>query len=380
MLRRTARLRLTRKTASRRIAMRRREFLIGMAAGAVAPWVATAARLPSAQAAQGGGQIVFSGFGADYEDNMRKYVIDPFQRQFNAKVVFDSQGSADEKAAKIRASQGQYIYDVAVLVDSDILALAPENLLQKVDPAIVPEMKNVYDKALTVGYGYGASVMFEPLVLVYNKEKVSPPPDSWNALWDPKYRGHVAISHADEGKGEFLLILAAMLGGGSEANVDPGFAKLRELVPNVGYWLRTSAQYIPYLDRGDVWLTPYWNGRAQVLKDQGMPIEAVLPKEGTLATDNIWAIPQSAKNKDLAAKFVNFYLQARQQSAWAEHMYYSPTNKTVVVPPKVASRIVYGASQVAKLHLPDAAVVARDRPGWIERWNKEVQKALDYAK
>lgn len=311
---------------------------------------------------------------------MRKYVIDPFERQFNAKVIFDTQGSSNEKAAKIRASQGQYVYDLAVLTDSDILALAPENLLTKVDAAALPEMKNLYEKAIAVGHGYGPSVMFEPLVLVYNKEKVSPPPDSWNALWDPKYRGRVAISHADEGKGLFLLIQAALMGGGSESNVEAGFARLRTLVPNVGYWLRTSAQYIPYLDRGDVWLTPYWNGRTQVLKDQGMPIESVVPKEGTLATTNIWAIPQSAKNKDLAIKFVNFYLNVRQQTAWAEHMFYSPTNKTVVVPPAVASRIVYGPAQVAKLHLPDAAVVAKERPGWIERWNKEIQKALDYAK
>ena len=81
----------------------RRMLVKNMVAAGFAPWVAAASRLPPAQAAGASGQIIFSGYGADYQDNIRKYVIDPFERQFNAKVIFDTQGSANEKAAKIRA-------------------------------------------------------------------------------------------------------------------------------------------------------------------------------------------------------------------------------------------------------------------------------------
>jgi putative spermidine/putrescine transport system substrate-binding protein len=326
-----------------------------------------------------GGQIIFSGYGAEWEEMMRKYVIAPFEKKFNAKVVLDTQGSANEKLAKMRASKDQYTYDLAVLTASDVVAAAREGLLEKIDESKVPESKNLYEIAQTLGKGYGPVVAFDPLTLVYNKNRVSPPPDSWEALWDPKYKGRVAVSHAQEGKGNFLLILSAYMGGGDERNIDPGFQKLRTLVPNVGSWLTASAQYVPYLEREEVWLTPYWNGRAQLLKDQGLPIEIVFPNEGTIATNNIWSVPTAAKNKDLAYKFINFYLEVEQQKAWAENIYYSPTNRNVQLPPDKASRVIYGPEQIAKTRLPDEETIALERPKWIERWNKEIQEALKYA-
>jgi putative spermidine/putrescine transport system substrate-binding protein len=91
-------------------------------------------------------------------------------------------------------------------------------------------------------------------------------------------------------------------------------------------------------------------------------------------------IPKSAKNKDLAHKFINFYLEVEQQKAWAENMFYSPTNKNVKLSPEVASRVIYGAEAIAKLRLEDPDVVAMELPKWIERWNKEIQGALKSAK
>jgi putative spermidine/putrescine transport system substrate-binding protein len=343
------------------------------------PLVAGACMPTPPGAAGAGGQIIFSGFGAEYEEMMRKHVIAPFEKKYNAKVVLDTQGSANEKLAKIRASKDQYTFDLASLTPSDVVAGAREGLLERIDESKVPEIKNLYEIAQTAGKGYGPVVAFDPLTLIYNTRQVSPRPESWEVLWDPKYKGKVAISHAQEGKGNYLLILASYMGGGDEKNIDPGFERLRTLVPNVGSWLTLSAQYVPYLEREEVWLTPYWNGRAQLLKDQGVPIDIVFPKEGTMATGNTWVVPVAAKNKDLAYKFINFYLEVEQQKAWADNIYYSPTNKNVQLTPDKAARVIYGSEQIAKMRLPDEETVATERPKWIERWNKEIQEALKYA-
>ena len=325
-----------------------------------------------------GGQIIFSGYGGEYEEMMRKYVIAPFEKKFNAKVVFDAQGSSNQKLAKIRASKDQYTFDSCILTAGDVLAAGKEGLLEQIDESKIPEMKNLYEQARTGGRGFGPVVAFDGLVLVYNKKKVAPAPDSWTVMWDEKYKGKVAISHAQEDKGMFLLLLEAYRHGGNEKNVGPGFESIRKLVPNVGAWLTLSPQYVPYLEREEVWLAPYWNGRAQLYKDEGLPIDVAFPKEGTMAVSNIWVVPKAAKNKDLAYKFINFYLEVEQQKAWAENIYYSPTNKNVKLAPETASRVIYGPDQISKMRLPDAEVIAMERPKWVEQWNKEIQEALKY--
>ena len=61
------------------------------------------------------------------------------------------------------------------------------------------------------------------------------------------------------------------------------------------------------------------------------------------------------------------------QLAFATELFWSPTNRTVKVPPDVAKKIITGPADVEKLLLFDWAQVARQRPQWTERWNKEMR-------
>jgi putative spermidine/putrescine transport system substrate-binding protein len=253
-------------------------------------------------------------------------------------------------------------------------------LLEAVGPERIPNIAKLHEFAQKEGQGWGPITSVDPLILLYNRDRVKPAPDSWSALWDPKYKGKVAISHVSEGKGLFLLLIAAYMGGGDEKRIDPGFGKVRELVPNVGAWLTLSPQYIPYLQREDVWLTPYWNGRAQLMVDQGLPLGATIPKEGTLAITNSFGVPKSARNKALAYEFVNFYLDRAQQEAFARKIYYAPTNREVTLPPEYAGRVAVGAEAIGRLRFPDEDHLAKARGAWVERWNKEVYDALKYQK
>jgi putative spermidine/putrescine transport system substrate-binding protein len=339
-----------------------------------------AAVLAAGHAAAQPREIVFSGYGGDYGDVMKKLVIEPFEKKFNARVVYDATGSSAQKLAKLRATKDTYTWDVSVFTGYDLLAGGREGLLDAVGPANVPNLAKLYEFARKDGEGWGPITSVDPMVLLYNRDRVKPAPDSWNVLWDPRYKGKVALSHVSEGKGLFLLILAAYMTGGDEKRIDSGFAKVRELVPNVGAWLTLSPQYVPYLQREDVWLTPYWNGRAQLMIDQGLPLGAVIPREGTLAITNAFGVPKSARNKPLAYEFVNFYLDAAQQEAFARKIYYGPTNREVKLPAEYANRVPVGQDAIARLRFPDEDHLAKTRGAWVERWNKEIYDALKYQK
>src|SRR5262245_17020276 len=258
-------------------------------------------------------ELVFSGYGGDYGEVMRKLVLAPFEAKSGAKVIYDTTGTSAQKLAKLRASRDTYTYDLTVLTGYDLLAAGREGLLEAVGSDRVPNMTRLHEFAQKAGEGWGPIVSVDPLILLYNRDRVKPAPDSWNVLWDPRYKGKVGVSHVSEGKGLFLLIVGAYMAGGDEKRYDGRVTLIRTLVPSVRAWLTLSPQYEPYLQSEDVWLTPYCNGRAQLMIDEGLPLATVTPKEGTIAITNALAVPRTARNKPLAYEFVNFYLEAAQQ-------------------------------------------------------------------
>ena len=357
-----------------------RLMLLGVALLPLVAACQPAAPPAAGPAAQPPAELVFSGYGGDYSDVMKKSIIGPFEKKFNAKVVYDETGSSTEKLAKLRASKDAETFDLAVLTDYDAAAGSRDGLLEKVTDQQVPNAARVYPELRSITGDAGPIVAIDVLTLVYNKNRVNPAPDSWLALWDPKYKGHVAVSHVSEGKGLFLLLLSAYMNGGSDKNVEPGFQKIKDLVPNVGAWLTLSPQYVPYLQREEVWLTPYWNGRAQYMINDGLPIATVLPKEGTIPVANAFVVPRSSKNKDLAYKFINYFLEPDVQATWAEQIFYGPANIDAKVKDEVARRIPYGPDQIHGLKFPDQAVLDANKGAWIERWNKDIQDAQRYSK
>ena len=348
----------------------RRSLIVVLALALAAPSIALA------QPAE----LVFSGYGGDYGEQMKKLVIAPFEKKFGVKVVYDATGSSAQKLAKLRATKDTYTYDVTVLTGYDLLAAGREGLLEAIGADRVPNLAKLHDFAQKEGEGWGPITSVDPLILLYNRDKVKPAPDSWTALWDAKYKGKVAISHVSEGKGLFLLLVAAQLAGGDEKRVEGGFGKIRELVPNVGAWLTLSPQYVPYLQREEIWLTPYWNGRAQLMIDQGLPLGAVVPKEGTFVITNAFAVPKSAKNKTAALPVRQLLPRRRPAGRVGAQDLLRAHQPRGVAPAEYAGRVPVGAEAIARLRFPDEDYLAKQRGAWVERWNKEVYDAAKYVK
>ena len=71
--------------------------------------------------------------------------------------------------------------------------------------------------------------------------------------------------------------------------------------------------------------------------------------------------------------FTDGRISPEVQLAFATELFWSPTNKTVKVPADVAKKIINGPADVDKLILFDWAQVAKQRPQWTEKWNKEMR-------
>ena len=342
------------------------------AAEAPKPAAATAAPVakPTEAAkpvAKGSGEVIVNAYSAEYEDIFNKYIKEPFERETGIKIIYDPSGSAAEDYAKIRASGGDPGWDVDAVTAQEAIQGAKEGLLLEINETNTPNLKSFYpDMRMLVG-NYGVPYEIQYMSLMYHKAKVDPPPTSWEIMWDPKLKGHVLTFQFANILGVYHMIMAARLNGGSLENVEPGFQALDRLKDNLLDWPQQSTQAVVFMERGEVWAMPYWDGRAHYYVDQGLPYDFLIPKEGSIPLVNSLIIPKGAKNVENAYRFVDFWLSKEIQRSWALGYTVGPGRGDLDFPEEFKKRHITSEEDIKKMGPPDYDYIAKNRPAWTER-------------
>jgi spermidine/putrescine-binding protein len=324
--------------------------------------------LPGAAVAQ---ELILGIFGGTFADNTRACHVAPFEKATGAKVRFVL-GSSVDNVARIRATKGKPEFDLAYMDLAISVAARNEGLLDKIDAAKLTHYGDVYASAKDkddrfIGMMYGASA------IAYNPKLVKTPPTSWQDLWKPEYKGKLAIGDISGTTGLHFLIAAARLNGGSLENIDPGFKAIAQLKPNVVMMYSQADQVVPLFERGEIAIAVWYPDRVGAAAAKGVPVAAVFPKEGAIGILPTVAIPNGAKNKALAERFIDVLLSPDAQRCFAEKQYAGPVNRKVQLDPKLAAVLPYGDS-VEKMYFPDPDYTAKMRPQWVERWGREIAR------
>src|SRR3977135_2279965 len=124
--------------------------------------------------------------------------VKTFEEQHQCKVSASYMGSSDELMAKLRGgSAGNY--DV-ISPSSDVAtSIASAGLAAPLDLTKVPGYGQLSPQLTSLplvrvnGQVYGVPFMWGPDPLIYDTTVFVQPPDSWNVLWDPKYRGKISV-------------------------------------------------------------------------------------------------------------------------------------------------------------------------------------------
>ena len=66
-----------------------------------------------------------------------------------------------------------------------------------------------------------------------------------------------------------MVVIAAMLNGGGATNLEPGYAAMKRLKPNVIRWFRTSNEVITSLERKEAAVALSSSFRTYAMKDSG---------------------------------------------------------------------------------------------------------------
>ena len=284
--------------------------------------------------------IVTTGFGGIYEERFRKNIVQPFEEKTGAKFVF-KYGSPDSWLTSAIANRDDPEIDLPFLsLPVAMKALRTKGVFLPLSPETMPNLRDIappfydtYDR-MAVGFNYVDTG------IAYRTDMVSKVPTKWADLWDPAYENKLMMSDVAAGFAYEEIVIAAMLNGGSASNIDPGFAALKRLRPNITRWYKSPNEIGTALERKEAAIAVAGSFRTYAMKDAGLPVAFAVPEEGAPVGVLSFHIPVNARNRDLLMQFVDFASSPGPQSGFGNEMQSGMTNTKVVLRPEVVARTV----------------------------------------
>jgi putative spermidine/putrescine transport system substrate-binding protein len=316
-----------------------------------------------------GEELVVVNYGGTFGKFWTQYIIEPFEKRYNARVS-QVQSLTFDTLAKLRAQRDSPQIDVWLMADQGAVIALNDGLVEPITAEKVPNLTQLVPRARVPGDPY-AEFLFVSVGIAYNTDKIKKPPTSWEDLWNPAYKGHVVLPDINACCGHLLMLKMAAMNGGGIDNVDPGFKKLATLKPNVLTFWTSHDQMASLLNNGDAWIGVWASDRAGTQVLQGAPVGVVYPAEGTVLFGNAIGVVKGSKHKALAEKYVNFALDAAQQVNFHAQAVLTPTNKNVKLPDNV-QRLMPSGKALENSFTPDWDKVAKYTAAWTERWQREI--------
>jgi len=210
-----------------------------------------------------------------------------------------------------------------------------EGLVEEIDTSKLTNWDKVPDSFKAIGQINGKQY-FIPwdwgfTSILYRTDKVEGEIDSWGALMDPKYAGH--ISMWDDGPGA-VTVSTYIHGYDETAVTDEQLAAIkgewiaqRDL--NLFYWAG-EPELTEGMAGGDVWVAYAWQGAYATLLGQGVPVAYANPKEGRNSWVGVYGIRKGTENYDLALKFLDAKLGEATGNNVVNLFYYGHSNQDVM--------------------------------------------------
>ncbi|PSB19054.1 ABC transporter substrate-binding protein [filamentous cyanobacterium CCP2] len=328
----------------------------------------------SADAGAIGGRLIAACFAGSWEQFYRDVLVPAFVEVTGGEVNLTPMVSL-EQVAQLTAAAQNPPFDVALLDEGPFNAAPRDELFEKLPVDLVDNYAEVLPE-LQNPDGWGPTTGVQVMGIAYNPTIVSTPPTSWEDLWDSQYRGRVSMQGMQTTQGTSLMVQIAKMNGGSETDIEPAFAALQELKPNLAGIASNAGALATLFQQEEVVIAPHDLNNVMALKARGAEIDWVMPQEGGIALRPAQQIVKNTSaDLELAAAFINAALSTEVQTAMAaEPYYFVPSNRNVALTGILEEKLGSNSAKVLdKLVLLDWNEINKNRTAWIERFDREVQ-------
>ena len=266
---------------------------------------------------------IFSGcslFGEEENENV-VYVyswgdyLDPktlemFEEETGIRVVIDTYDTNESMYPRI--AEGAVHYDVICPSDYMIQKMRDNDLLQPLDFEKLPNAKEYIGEKF-----FEQSKIFDPenkysvpycwglVGIMYNSSLIDEPVDSWEILWNEKYKNEILMQDSSR---DAMMIPLKILGRSLNETDENYLTQARDMLikqkPLVQAYVVDEAK--DKLISGESAMGVVFSGEALLINLENPDMEFAVPKEGTNFWIDSWVIAKDAENVDNAHKFIDF--------------------------------------------------------------------------
>ncbi|HCW03208.1 MAG TPA: spermidine/putrescine ABC transporter substrate-binding protein [Clostridium sp.] len=257
-------------------------------------------------------------------------ILDDFEKETGIRVNYEIYATNEEMYEKIKA--GTTSYDLIAPSDYMLERMIKEDLVQEIDFNNLPNFKNIDDSYKNMSYDpenkYSVPYMWGTIGIIYDKTQIKDKIDSWDDLWNSKYKNDIFMSDDMRNSiGISLKRLGYSLNSTNQKELDKATEELIKQRNNLNA-VYIGDQVKDTLRNGEKNIAVIYSGDATVLKEEEKGrFEYVIPKEGTNLWFDVWAIPKSAKHKKEAEMFLNYLLDAEVNKKNVDYIGYATPNK-----------------------------------------------------
>lgn len=330
--------------------------------------------VPHPVTAQQAAAQVMSYSDAAFQDSYSAVVIDPYNRRGGPQAAFVGVLNSAAILGALRTQRTSPQADVAIMDATTAAIACKEGLLEPIAPELKPVLDELDPQARAAGE-CGPGVTFDHLVIAYDAALVTPPPTSVRAMLDPRWRGKVSLQGPPNIQAIALTAILAHADTGDWRNADGAFRLLKALAPQVQTFEPQPDPYTLILN-GTVAFATSWNARAQLYSSRsGGRLGVMVPSEGTVVQINTINLVKGAPNRNAGLAFIRHALSAPPQKAFAESMFYGPTNTSTQVSEEVVARTAAAPVNKARVIPMDWNEAIKLREAWTQRWRRDVISA-----
>ena len=256
-------------------------------------------------------------------------LITKFEDETGIDVKYDVYDTNEIMYQKLKS--GNVSYDIIIPSDYMIEKMKKEDMLAKINYDNIPNYKYIGNEFKDLAYDptneYSVPYMWGTVGIIYNTKKVTDPVDSWNILWNKKYKDQVIMPDSVR---DAMAVAEKKLGYSlNTENLDQIEQAKLELMKQKKDGLILAYMVDQVKDvmvGGEASLAVAWSGDAVTMIERNPDLAYALPKEGSNKWFDAIAIPKNAQHKENAEKFINFLCDPENAKQNVEYIGYSTPN------------------------------------------------------
>jgi spermidine/putrescine transport system substrate-binding protein len=263
----------------------------------------------------------------NWGDYIDEDIFDTFEEETGIEINYETFATNEEMYTKIKKGGTQY--DIAIPSDYMIEKMIKEDLVEPIDLTKIPNYSNIDSRFKGLAFDpnneYSVPYFWGTVGIIYNKDLITEPIDSWNVLWDEAYSGQFTM--IDSQRDSIMVALKKLGYSMNTKDLDELEAAKNALIEQKPLVLAYVGDNVKdMLISEEAAMAVVWSGEASAVIQEYDNFEYVLPKEGSnMWFDNI-IIPKGAKNIDAAHQFIDFLCRGDIGFKNADYVGYATCN------------------------------------------------------